>query len=339
MPPSRSELEAMADDLGLTGSERAAFVGDVTPTPKPKSVEASKAAAQPTTTKAAPAAPKPKEPAKVTAFVDEPWPEYGPPAPAPTPKPREPGVGPRVAAGMEPLPSRNTADVGKLVSVGSRDLAAPVFTSAAGALFGDDGTNTMRSYFARREGFLDVMDNVERQRGIDAAELRTQSTPREPTSGPRVAAGMEPLPSPLMAKVAGVAGNVASKVYDARMALAGETPTLRDRVEDIEGFNRVMGNVEARRAADAQARMATAAATQPTAQKPTPAPQPTAAPNPAPAPAATPRDVAVGGTTFQQAYDGLILAGVPKAVIDERVKRGDPDAQRAVIEMYEKYAR
>ena len=256
MPPSRSELEAMADDLGLTGSERAAFVGDVTPTPKPKAVAAPKSTATTAAPKAAPAATKPKEPAKVPAFVDESWPEYGSPAPAPQPAARAPGVGPRVAAGMEPLPS------------------------------------------------------------------------------------------PLMAKVAGVAGNVASKVYDARMALDGETPTLRDRVEDIAGFNRVMGNVEATRAADAQARRADELARQATAGKPpppatmpTPAPQPTAAPNPAPAPAATPKDVAVGGTTFQQAYDGLILAGVPKAVIDERVKRGDPDAQRAVIEMYEKYAR
>jgi hypothetical protein len=156
----------MADELGYVGEERAAFVGDIMPVPKPKSVDAPKTATQPTTTKAAPTATKPKEPAKVAAFVDEPWPEYGPPAPAPQPATRAPGVGPRVAAGMAPLPS------------------------------------------------------------------------------------------PLMAKVAGVAGNVASKVYDARMALDGETPMLRDRVEDIAGFNRVMGNVEATRAADAQARRA-----------------------------------------------------------------------------------
>jgi hypothetical protein len=241
MPPSRSELEAMADELGYVGEERAAFVGDVTPTPKPKAVASPKpTATTPTTSapKAATVAAKPKEPAKVTAFVDEPWPEYGPPAPATTPKPREPGVGPRVAAGMEPLPS------------------------------------------------------------------------------------------PLMAKVAGVAGNVASKVYDARMALDGETPMLRDRVEDIAGFNRVMGNVEATRAADAQARMATAAATQPTAPKPTPAPQPTAAPKPAPAPATV-----SGGVTLQQAIDGLRMMGVPQATIEAELQKGT-DGQRNVIDAY-----
>ena len=238
MPPSRSELEAMADELGYTGEERAAFVGDIMPVPKPKSVEASKAAAQPTTTKAAPAAPKPNEPAKVTAFVDEPWPKYEPPAPAQHPAARAPGVGPRVAAGMEPLPS------------------------------------------------------------------------------------------PLMARVAGVAGNVASKVYDARMALTGETPMFRDRVEDIAGFNRVMSNVEATRAADAQARMATAAAANPTAPKPTPAPQPTAAPKPAPAPAAAP-----GGVTLQQAIDGLRTMGVPQATIEAELQKGT-DGQRNVIDAY-----
>lgn len=238
MPPSRSELEAMADELGYVGEERAAFVGDIMPVPKPKSVDAPKTATQPTTTKAALTATKPKEPAKVAAFVDEPWPEYGPPAPAPQPATRAPGVGPRVAAGMAPLPS------------------------------------------------------------------------------------------PLMAKVAGVAGNVASRVYDARMALAGETPALRDRVEDIAGFNRVMDNVEATRAADAQARMATAAATQPTAPKPTPAPQPTAAPKPAPAPATV-----SGGVTLQQAIDGLRMMGVPQATIEAELQKGT-DGQRNVIDAY-----
>lgn len=111
MPPSRSELEAMADDLGLTGSERAAFVGDVTPTPKPKAVAAPKpTATTPTTSapKATTVAAKPKEPAKVTAFVDEPWPEYGPPAPMKLDA-RPEGVGPRVAVGMTPAPSRDVS--------------------------------------------------------------------------------------------------------------------------------------------------------------------------------------------------------------------------------------
>jgi hypothetical protein len=243
----------MADELGYVGEERAAFVGDIMPVPKPKSVEAPKTATQPTTTKAAPTATKPKEPAKVAAFVDEPWPEYGPPAPMKMAT-RPEGVGPRVAVGMTPAPSRDVS-----------------------ALLGQQGTARLMAVeqgLANAASGIDTMLDPEFKNRVALSQVRVTGAPVNP-----------------------------------------------------------MLEAEARKE---QERVASRPAPAP---KPTPAPQPMAAPKPAPAPAATPKDVAVGGTTFQQAYDGLILAGVPKAVIDERVNRGDPDAQRAVIEMYEKYAR
>lgn len=63
-------------------------------------------------------------------------------------------------------------------------------------------------------------------------------------------------------------------------------------------------------------------------QKPAPAPQPTPAPKPAPPPATV-----SGGVTLQQAVDGLRTMGVPQAVIEAELRKGE-DGQRNVIDAY-----